>query len=349
MINEIYMQRCIDLAQNGRGRVAPNPMVGAVLVHDGKIIGEGIHLEYGQAHAEVNAIKDAEKKYKIIPENSILYVNLEPCSHHGKTPPCADLIIRKGIRNVIIGTKDPNPLVQGKGIEKLKFAGCEVHYEILKNECRELNKTFYKFYEKHRPYIILKWAQSSDGFISSEHTNNSDQMHWISNEYSRKLSHKWRSETQAIIVGTNTALHDNPSLNVRDWEGKNPIRIAFDKDLKLPKHLHLFDQSTPTLIFTQKKTSSNKNLEYINIDFNNGVIKEVLNGLYKRGIQSMIVEGGTTLLNSFINENLWDEARIFIADKILIKGIKAPAISGSLIKEDQIENDLLLVYKRLEY
>lgn len=339
--DEIYMQRCIDLAFNGLGKVAPNPMVGAVLVNDGKIIGEGYHHEYGKPHAEVNAINDAEGKIGKVPENSILYVNLEPCNHQGKTPPCTELIISKGIKRIVIGCKDPNEKVKGKGIERLQNSGCEVLFGIKENDCRTLNKTFITYNEKHRPYIILKWAQSKDGYICSGHQ--SEKRELISNEYSRKLTHKWRSESQAIMVGTNTALYDNPVLASRDWNGQNPIRITLDKELRLPKHLNLFDQSIPTIVFTDKKSSSFKNLEYININFSGNIIVQILKELYNRNIQFLIIEGGSTLLNSFLNENLWDESWVFIGDITLGKGIKAPNLSGNYRLIDRIANDLLYV------
>ncbi len=343
MTNEYFMQRCLDLAHNGLGRVAPNPLVGAVLVHDGMIIGEGFHTEYGHPHAEVNAIRDAEKKHPNIPENSTLYVNLEPCNHHGKTPPCADLIINKGIKKVVIGCKDSSDKVSGKGIEKLLQNGCEVVVGILEKECRELNKTFYTFHEKHRPFIVLKCAQSLDGYIGSGHIIHPEKREWISNEYSRMLTHKWRSEIQAIMVGTNTAFHDNPALSVRDWSGANPIRITLDKDLRLPQHLLLFDQTIATLIFTEKKSAVVENLEFIKIDFGKSVLKQVLNELFKRNIESLMIEGGARVLNSFIQENEWDEARIFIGNKMLGNGVKAPEIHGNFDSSTSIESDILLI------
>jgi len=339
--DEIFMQRCIDLAYNGLGKVAPNPMVGAVLVNDGKIIGEGYHCQFGKAHAEVNAISNSEKRIGAIPENSTLYVNLEPCNHHGKTPPCTELIINKGIKRIVIGTKDPNPEVFGKGIERLLNEDCEVIVGIKVEECRSLNNAFISYHEKHRPYIILKWAQSKDGYISSGHQ--SEKREWISNKYSRKFTHKWRSETQAIIVGSNTILYDNPLLNSRDWNQQNAIRVTIDKDLRLPKQLNIFDQSIPTIVFTNKHSSLFDNLEYINIDFSKNVIEQVLKELHIRNIQSMIVEGGTRLLNSFLINNYWDESRVFVGNKTLGKGIKAPELSGNYKLIETIENDLFYV------
>ena len=347
MNHEYYMQRCLDLAQNGLGRVAPNPLVGAVLVQEGKIIGEGFHQQFGHPHAEVNAFMDAEKKLggDPIPPQTTMYVSLEPCNHQGKTPPCTDLIIRKGIKKVLIGAQDPNDKVQGKGIEKLRLAGIEVTIGILEKECRNLNKSFYTFFERNRPFIILKWAQSLDGFIAKKAVDNSAQSIWISNEHSRKLTHKWRSEIQAIMVGTNTALHDNPILTVRDWKGKNHLRITLDKDLRLPQYLHLFDQTTPTLIFTQKKSPSFNNLEYIKVDFSKNLLEEILKVLHQRNIHSLILEGGTTLLNSFIEANLWDEARLFFSTKPLGDGIKAPMITTEMISKVTLENDTLIICK----
>ena len=327
------------------GRVAPNPMVGGVLVHDGMIIGEGFHQQFGHAHAEVNAIADAEKRNESIPENTVLYVNLEPCNHHGKTPPCTELIISKGIKKVVVGTMDPHDKVKGIGIERLRQAGIEVTVNVCKMDCHELNKTFFTYHVKQRPYIILKWAQSIDGYISSGNIDFAKKRDIISNDYSRKLTHKWRSESMAIMVGTNTAKHDNPQLNVRDWSGDNPIRITLDRGLILPNDLHLFDGTVKTIIFTEKEMPSSNNLEYIKIDFNKNIIIQVLDELYKHNIQSLFVEGGASLINSFMDAGYWDEARIFIGNKTLYDGIKAPEISGTCTSKDIIEDDILLVYK----
>ncbi len=327
------------------GRVAPNPMVGGVLVHDGMIIGEGFHQQFGHAHAEVNAIADAEKRNESIPENTVLYVNLEPCNHHEKTPPCTELIISKGIKKVVVGTMDPHYKVKGKGIERLRQAGIEVTVNVCEKECHELNKTFFTYLEKQRPYIILKWAQSIDCYISSSNIDLTSKRDIISNDYSRKLTHKWRSESMAIMVGTNTAKHDNPQLNVRDWSGNNPIRITLDRGLILPNDLHLFDGTVKTIIFTEKDMPSSNNLEYIKIDFNKDTIIQLLDELYKHNIQSLFVEGGASLINSFMDAIYWDEARIFIGNKTLCDGIKAPEIRGTYTNKDIIEDDILLVYK----
>lgn len=345
-IQETYIKRCLELAAKGLGNVAPNPMVGSVIVLDGKIIGEGYHQQYGQAHAEVNAINSVENKELL--KKATLYVNLEPCSHFGKTPPCTDLIIEHKIPYVVIGTIDSNSMVSGRGIEKLVKAGIDVKTGILEQECKEVNKRFFTFHEKKRPYIILKWAQTADGFIDAKRTeDNTEKALQISNSESKKLLHKWRSEEQAIMVGTNTALLDNPSLTVREVEGKNPLRITFDKWLRIPKEYHLFDKSTPTLIFTANPVSPETNLEFVNIDFEKEIIPQVLNELYKRNIQSVIVEGGSQLLNSFIDANLWDEARVFISDQEITKGVNAPVLNESPFSKQNISGDKLMIYLHL--
>jgi diaminohydroxyphosphoribosylaminopyrimidine deaminase/5-amino-6-(5-phosphoribosylamino)uracil reductase len=338
------MKQCLALAKRAFGKVAPNPMVGCVIVHNEKIIGCGYHKKFGGPHAEVNAINSVKNKNLL--SHSVLYVNLEPCSHFGKTPPCADLIIKNGIKYVVIGTIDPNPLVKGRGINKLASFGCNLKIGILEDECRELNKRFYTFHEKKRPYIILKWAQTKDNYIGISKFRVQ-----ISNLKSQKLVHKWRSEEQAIMIGTNTALADNPELTVRKVKGKNPLRIVIDRELKIPHSYHLMDGSVFTLIFTEKKKVPKHNLEFIRIDFSKNVLKQVLDELYQRQIQSLIVEGGAKLLNSFIQENFWDEARVFIAEKSFSeivkenkKAVAAPIINGNCICRKKIGSDLLEVY-----
>jgi diaminohydroxyphosphoribosylaminopyrimidine deaminase/5-amino-6-(5-phosphoribosylamino)uracil reductase len=313
--HEIYMKRCFQIAENGIGHVAPNPMVGCVIVHDGKIISEGFHGQYGGNHAERNAILHVRGRHASPLLNSTLYVNLEPCSHHGKTPPCADLIIEKQIPRVVISNLDSNPDVVGKGIEKLKNAGIEVITGVLEDEGRLLNRRFFTYFEKKRPYIILKWAESLDGFIYNENERQ------ITNEAMRNLVHKWRSEEQAIMVGTNTVLMDNPQLNVRAYFGKNPLRITIDKKTKLSKNLHFFDKSQPTKIYDTTDLS------------------EILNDLHSQKIQSVIVEGGAKLLQSFIEKNLWDEARILTGNKNLKKGLFAPKIQDKETFSIEIEGD----------
>ncbi len=341
--DETYMQRCIELAKLGLGHVAPNPMVGAVVVHNQKIIGEGYHQQYGQAHAEVNAINAVENP-ELLTE-STLYVNLEPCSHFGKTPPCADLIIKHKIPNVIIGSLDFNSLVNGKGIEKLTKSGIEVTVGILEEECKELNKRFFTFHQKRRPYVILKWAQTADGFIDiKREVEAPGKPLQISTAESRKRLHQWRSEEQAIMVGTNTALLDNPQLTVREWNGKNPLRITIDKWLRIPDHFHLFDKSTPTLIFTAVDKPSVQNLEFVKIDFELSIVTQILNELYKRNIQSLIVEGGELLLNSFIDSESWDEARVFMSNKKIGKGVSAPVLELQYGDKENCGDDKLFTY-----
>ena len=341
--NETYIKRCLDLAVKGLGQVAPNPMVGCVIVCDGEIIGEGYHEQYGQAHAEVNAVNSVKDKSLL--KKSTLYVNLEPCSHFGKTPPCADLIIEHKIPYVVIGSIDSNSLVSGKGIEKLAKAGVDVKSGTLEDDCKKLNKRFFTYHEKKRPYIILKWAQTADGFIdvkrNEEGTSKPIQ---ISNSDSKKLLHLWRSQEQAIMIGTNTALLDNPQLTVREVEGKNPLRITVDKWLRIPKQFNLFDKTTPTLIFTSVNEPSQTNLEFVQVDFEKAVIPQMLDELYKRNIQSLIVEGGENILNRFIDAGLWDSARVFISDKELGKGVTAPVMKQKPVIKENISGDKLLFY-----
>lgn len=336
---EKYLKRCLEIAGMGLGNVAPNPMVGCVIVHNDRIIGEGFHQKFGEAHAEVNAINSVKEK-DLLPQ-STLYVNLEPCSHFGKTPPCADLIIQHKIPVVIIGCEDYHEKVAGKGIKKLKKNGCQVITGILEKESRDINKRFFTFYGKKRPYVILKWAQTLDGYMAPGEQGRIQ----LSGPESRMLVHKWRSEEQAIMVGTNTAMRDNPQLNVREWNGKNPVRIVIDKTLRLPGYLHLFDNSQPTIVFTAEKHEPGKKLVYPVIDFNKDAISQVLSELHRLELQSVLVEGGTQLINSFINSGIWDEARIFTADKFFNRGIKAPVISGTLISKERIGNDDLIVLR----
>ena len=345
-IHETYMKRCISLALKGFGDVAPNPMVGCVIINDGKIIGEGFHQHYGHSHAEVNAINSVEDKALLL--NSTLYVNLEPCAHYGKTPPCADLIIAHKIPKVVIGSVDLNSEVNGLGIEKLTKAGVDLIVGLLEEECKELNKRFFTYHEKKRPYIILKWAQTSDGFIDAKRNEeNPGTALQISNAESRKLVHQWRSHEQAIMIGTNTALLDNPQLTVREMPGVNPLRITIDKWLRIPKQNHLFDKSTPTLIFTEHNEPSDTNLEFDQIDFSQDIIPQILNELYKRTIQSLLIEGGEQLLNSFIELDTWDEARVFISHKNIEKGVKAPVLKMEPTRKENINGDKLHTFLRI--
>ena len=342
-IHETYMKRCLGLAAKGLGTVAPNPMVGCVIVSEGEITGEGYHQQFGLAHAEVNAINAVEDKESL--KNATLYVNLEPCSHYGKTPPCADLIIEHKIPRVIIGSIDSNSLVAGKGQEKLLKAGIEVKTGVLEEECKKLNSRFFTFHEKKRPYIILKWAQTKDGFIDSKRTEDSiEKAIQISNSESKKLLHKWRSQEQAIMVGTNTALLDNPRLTVREVQGNNPLRITIDKWLRIPKSYHLFDTSTPTVVFTASDEPSLTNLDFVKIDFEQPIIEQIIKELFSRNIQSLLVEGGELLLNSYINSGYWDEARVFVSERTLGKGVNAPVIKQNPASKENSSGDKLLFY-----
>jgi diaminohydroxyphosphoribosylaminopyrimidine deaminase/5-amino-6-(5-phosphoribosylamino)uracil reductase len=343
--HRIFMRRCLELATSGLGYVAPNPLVGAVLVYNNEIIGEGFHRKYGEAHAEVNAIRMVADQLKL--EKSTMYVNLEPCAHMGKTPPCTDLIIEKNIPRVVVGTSDPNSIVAGKGIQKLKQAGVDVIANVLTEECRELNKRFFTYHEKKRPYIILKWAQTSDGFMDlvrkpSEPVG----VNWISNSLSRKLVHKWRAEEQAILTGTNTILYDDPELTVRLWEGNSPLRIIIDRNLRIPKSANVFDNSVATIVFNEKTGKVNGKTEFFKLKPDNS-IEQILEILYTREILSVLVEGGKQIFEYLIRNKLWDEARIFIGEKNFKKGLKAPAIDTAIRDTEKILSDKLIIYRNL--
>ncbi len=345
--HELYIRRCIELAKNGLGTTYPNPMVGSVIVFDGKIIGEGWHKKSGEPHAEVNAVNSVKDKSLL--EKSTIYINLEPCSHFGKTPPCCDLIIDYKIPNVVIGTVDPNIKVAGNGMKKLIEAGATVTIGILEKECKELNKRFFTFHEKKRPYIILKWAESQDGFIAPIHHQTQDDIEtrrpvWITNEFSRQLVHKWRSEEQAILVGTQTVIDDNPKLDVRDWTGNNPVRIILDQNNRIPKDSHIYDKKIKTIIFSQLENANNKeNSIFEVIDFKQNLTQQILKVLHKHQIQSVIIEGGRQTLQTFIDENLWDEARIFVGNLVFENGTKAPSIDLGKTEKHSIKNDTLLI------
>ncbi len=338
------MKHCLELAKRGAGNVSPNPMVGCVIVHKGEIIGEGYHEKYGEAHAEVNAINSVVNPNLL--KESTLYVSLEPCAHHGLTPPCSDLIIEKQIPQVVIGTEDSFAEVSGKGIEKMKKAGIGVHLGVMEKECREINKRFFTYHEKKRPFIILKWAQTSDGFIDIEREKDFfGEPTWITGEKALIRVHEMRVREDAIIVGTNTALKDNPSLTVRHCKGSNPLRIVLDKQLRLPDNLNLFDNSTPTVIFNSIRDEKKGNISLLKIDFKKDVIEQVLQKLYELKIQSLIVEGGKQLLESFMEKGIWDEAHVFVGNKWFKKGIAAPQSPEQLINYEKIEDDELFVYK----
>lgn len=342
-----YMKRCLQLATLGLGKVQPNPMVGCVIVYEDKIIGEGYHTAYGKAHAEVMAIESVKNK-ALLP-NSTLYVSLEPCSHYGKTPPCTDLIIQHKIPNVVIGMADPNTSVHGNGRDILKKHGVSVSIGILESKCRKINKRYLTFLKEKRPYIILKWAQSIDGFISKApgkwQKSEKNTIYWISNTLSRLYVHKWRTEEQAIMIGTNTAEIDNPKLNVRGWKGNNPTRVVIDKNLRLSKTLQVFNGVTPTIVYTAKEKVSTKNLTYVKVNFSKGPIKPILKHLHAQGIQSVIIEGGQQLLNSFIEIGLWDEARVFIGQEPIGKGLEAPVLNQGFKEKFNIDSDQLLLFE----
>ncbi len=338
------MLRCIQLAKNGLGTTYPNPLVGSVIVLENKIIAEGWHYKSGAPHAEVNAIRRVKNKEDL--KKATLYVNLEPCSHFGRTPPCADLIIENKIPRVVIGNLDPNPLVAGAGVARLREAGCEVIVGVCDDACNDLNKRFFTFHRNKRPYILLKWAQTKDGFLAPE-SRPSQAPVWISNDYSRQQSHKLRTEEAAILIGTNTAMNDNPKLTPRDWFGRAPLRIVLDRDLKLSRALHFMDGTISTLVFTEKKSVIDNSIQYVQMDFKKELSKQICEALYERQIQSVIVEGGAKTLQTFIDESLWDEAIIFEGSNQFSKGIKAPIIKNSTSTSTNCGNDLVHHFKNI--
>ncbi|MGO4905987.1 bifunctional diaminohydroxyphosphoribosylaminopyrimidine deaminase/5-amino-6-(5-phosphoribosylamino)uracil reductase RibD [Flavobacterium sp. W20_MBD1_R3] len=342
-IHEKYIKRCIELAKNGLGTTYPNPLVGSVIVYDGKIIGEGWHQKAGEPHAEVNAVNSVKDKSLL--KKATIYVSLEPCSHFGKTPPCCDLIIANKIPNVVIGTVDSNVKVAGNGIKKLMEAGTNVTVGVLEAECNELNKRFFTFHEKKRPYIILKWAESQDGFIAPLERSENKPV-WITNPYSRQMVHKWRTEEQAILVGTQTVVDDNPKLNARDWYGNDPIRIVLDRSNRIPKNSHILDNQVKTMLFSEFRMGVEKeNVIFETIDFKKNRAEQVLQSLYKQQIQSVIIEGGRQTLQTFIDANLWDEARIFIGNIQFETGIRAPVFVHKQFSKQCIGTDELLIHR----
>lgn len=337
------MQRCVDLAYLGQGNVSPNPMVGCVIVKNGLIIGEGYHSEYGGKHAEIKAIESVIDQKEI--ENSTVYISLEPCVHHGKTPPCVHELINRKIKTAVIGSRDSNPIVGGKGIESLKRVGIEVIENILEEECRKLNKRFFTFHEKRRPYVILKWAQTSDGYLDKNREIGEKGVNWISSPESKVLVHKWRSEEQSILVGRNTILNDNPSLTVREISGKNPTRIVIDSQLQLSKDVNIFSKDAPTLVFNRLKNDKIDGVEWIKISETS--TKQILDELFKRNIQSVLVEGGSRTLQYFIIDNVWDEARVIVGDVKFGDGIKAPVMNKVPSRAHQFSNhDTIYYYHR---
>lgn len=348
--HNVFMRRCIELARKGAGNVAPNPMVGALLVHEGQIIGEGFHEKYGESHAEPNCIRQAVKSgFEDKLKQSTLYVSLEPCAHFGKTPPCADLIIQYGIPKVVIGSRDPFPEVNGKGIEKLKSTGVEIEVGIEEEACQELNKRFFVFHRLHRPYITLKWAETADKFIAPLPQNGITRLQ-ISNEYSNRLVHQWRSEEAAIMIGSGTAISDNPALTTRLWPGNSPVRLAIDLDLKLPQDLQIFDQTVQTIVFNLKIHQEKENLIFYQLYKDASIVHQIVNALYQLKIQSVLIEGGARLLQSFIDEGIWDEARIIRNTSMQIaQGLPSPVLTNGVKNSVQtLETDTIEKYYRNE-
>jgi len=340
---EKYMRRAMDLALKGEGFVSPNPMVGCVIVKDGQIIGEGWHKKHGDAHAEVNAINAVADKSMLT--DADLFVNLEPCAHHGKTPPCADLIAQYPFATVYFSNIDPNPAVAGKGAEIIIAAGIKVYQGLLEAKGQELNRRFFSRHEQKRPYVVLKWAETADGFIAKKNYDSK----WISGELSRKLVHQWRSKEDAVLVGTNTVLFDNPQLNVRDWTGRDPVRIFIDKNLQVPQGAHVFDATQPTVCFNYIKQCVENQVEYIKVDPLDDMDEAILRYLHERGILSVIVEGGALIIQSCIDKGWWDEARVFTAKTTFEEGIRAPRLSGAnLFSKENIEDDELKIFRNMQ-
>ncbi|MFN0290253.1 bifunctional diaminohydroxyphosphoribosylaminopyrimidine deaminase/5-amino-6-(5-phosphoribosylamino)uracil reductase RibD [Pedobacter helvus] len=347
MEHEFYMQRCLALAIKGLGNVSPNPMVGCIIVHEDQIIGEGYHQQFGEAHAEVNAVKDVferhgDKATELL-KKATAYVTLEPCAHFGKTPPCADLLIKHQIKKVVVGNTDPFESVNGKGIEKLKNVGIEVVSGVLDEECKLVNRRFFTRIKEHRPYFILKWAQTADGFFAPEDQS----QRWISGAEAKVLTHQWRSEEDAILVGKNTVLVDNPQLDTREVFGKNPIRLVIDKNLDIPLNFHIFNDVAKTIIFNEVKTDVVGNIHFVQMeDMHFYLPQKIAYQLYLMDIQSVIIEGGANILSQFITANLWDEARIFTSKTTWGEGVKTPLINGKIREEISVGNDRLQILKR---
>lgn len=341
MNHEHYIKRCLQISKLGIGTTRPNPSVGAVLVVDDRIIGEGFTSPYGGNHAEVNAISAV--KDPTLLATATMYVTLEPCSHFGKTPPCADLIIKNEIKKVVIGCLDSNVLVAGKGIERLQNAGCEVIVGVLEKECKAHHRRFFTFQIKNRPFIILKWAQTLDAYIAPKNRVTQTPV-WITNEVSRQLVHKWRSEEQSILVGTTTVLDDNPGLDVRHWKGEDPVRIVIDKELKIPANLKVYDGSVKTIFINETRTYAKGTIFFEKINFSEPIAIQICAVLFKHKIQSLIVEGGTKTIQTFIDENLWDEARVFSGEVHFNDGVNAPKLDVIPTKEENIKDDILKTY-----
>lgn len=335
--DKLYMNRCLDLAKKGLKSVAPNPMVGCVIVCEGKIIGEGYHIRYGQPHAEVNAINQVKNQELL--KKATLYVSLEPCAHFGKTPPCSNLIIEKKIPKVVIACVDPFAEVSGKGIEKLEKAGVDVKVGVLENQALKLNKRFFTFYEKKRPYIVLKWAQTLDGFIDIDRAEEvTPKINWITDSKTKQLTDTWRSAEMAILVGKNTVINDNPKLTVRTILGKSPIRLIIDKKNELPKENFVFDGSVRTIIFNERESILTNDFELVKLPFLN-TLNEIFEWLYHNNIQSVLVEGGAYTLQQFIDNNTWDEARIYTGSTFFNDGVKAPKLKKEIFLSESYGKD----------
>lgn len=351
---EVYMRRAIELAHMGTGNCAPNPIVGAVIVHNNRVIGEGYHRKYGEAHAEVNAVAMAKRDFPSLLKESTIYVTLEPCSHYGKTPPCSKLIIDNNIPRVVIGVIDPFAKVAGRGVKMLQDAGIEVISNFMEADCLDINREFFTFHKERRPYIILKWAESQDGFIdkkrdSSEYGDSTP----ISNSLAKIDVHKSRSIYSAIAVGTNTAIADNPSLTIRDWDiTEHPTRVIIDRTDRLPLSLNIFDGSVPTLIYTQQLPIDRKeieNVEYIEIDFNINIAPQITESLHSKGITSLYVEGGTKFINSFLDSDLWDEIDQYIGNSTLKDGTRAPKVRGVIVGRERLNDTQYIKYAKDRY
>lgn len=340
------MKRCLELAARGAGFVAPNPMVGSVIVHNGHVIGEGWHQQFGGPHAEVNAIRSVKDENLL--KESTLYVNLEPCSHYGKTPPCADLIAEKEIPYVVVGCLDENPIVKGRGLQKLIQQGIDVKLGVLEKESIELNKRFFTAQLKQRPFILLKWAQSADGFIDHDRDQNNGERAIVSSADAHLLVHRWRSEEAAILVGTNTVIADDPQLTVRLVAGPNPVRVTFDRRNRIPAEAKILDGTAPTIIFTEGAHYYTDRAEYIPIDFSADPLKQALAILHERKLQSVLVEGGTAILNKFLEAGLWDEARVFVSPNNFSGGLKAPVMNATVHEEEMVGADKLITYVNYE-
>ena len=340
------MRRCLQLASSAIGKVSPNPMVGSVLVHDGRIIGEGFHQAYGEAHAEVNCLNRVAEGDKHLISNSILYISLEPCNHYGKTPPCTDLILRSGVPVVVVGCRDHSEKVNGAGIRRLRDAGVTVIEGVLANEAEQLNRRFFIYNKFKRPFIILKWAESADGFLG-----NAESRTKISNVVVDRLVHKWRTEESAIMIATNTALVDNPALTARYWTGSNPVRVLIDKDLRIPETNQIYNNDAKTLVFNLHKADVKNHITYIRYQEGGSLLSFIMHSLYEHQVQSIIIEGGAQLLSSFVNAGYWDEARLIVNNKLYLSdGVQGPVFDRTTFgQRKEVGDNSLLFYRNNQF